>query len=61
MTKNYTEFMLGNYEKLMLALEIAVLTNAKIGIVLKRSRVMIVLLKCLQEFANSDLSRYRAL
>jgi hypothetical protein len=60
-TKNYTEFILENYKKLTSALEIAVLTSAKTEIILKRSRVIIVLLKCLQEFTNNNFSRHRAL
>jgi hypothetical protein len=45
----------------MSVLEITILTSTKIEIVLKRSRIIIVLLKYLQEFTNSNLSRYRAL
>jgi hypothetical protein len=54
MTKNYTEFMLRNYKKLTSVLEIAILTSAKTGIVLERSRVIIVLLKCLIVRRASD-------
>jgi hypothetical protein len=61
MTKKYAEFMLGNYEKLTSALKIAILISVKTGIILKRSRMMMVLLKCLQEFANSDLTRHPTL
>lgn len=61
MTQNYTEFMLGNYEKFTSALEIVSLTSARTGVTVERSRVMMVLLKCLQEFASSDLTRHPAL
>lgn len=55
-TLSYTRFMLGNYHKLILALETASITSPRTGIPLERTRLMATLIKCLQMFANGDLS-----
>jgi hypothetical protein len=60
-TQKFANFMIGNYEKITSAIEIASLTSPLSGVSLERTRVMIVLLKCLRSFANGSLPRDQTL
>jgi hypothetical protein len=60
-TRNYTQFMIGNYHKIASVIEICSATSPQTGITLDRTRLMAVLLQCLQRFANSNLARESAL
>lgn len=59
--RNFSRFLLGNYEKLVSTIEISSITSAQTGITKERSRLMMSLFMCLREFPNSDLARKGAL
>jgi hypothetical protein len=60
-TPVFTNFMAGNLWKLTTAIEVAIATSPVAGISLGTSKVLSILLQCLQTFQNCDLNRYTAL
>ncbi len=56
-TRNYARFILRNYEKFISALEIASIISLQTDIPLKRTRLIIILIKIFRGFTSSDLAR----